>query len=99
MAWGNLSSKGREAELSSGLADKDDILKRSSQTKSAKDVSGLNHVRRTSSQIDWGGSWTRDTSSFIRTMTVGSGIGPDRLTLQEAGARGLEPPVGTRTPP
>jgi hypothetical protein len=44
-------------------------------------------------------------SSFIRTVTVGSGIEPDLLTprLEAPGARGLElsllPPVGNSTPP
>ncbi len=41
--------------------------------------------------------------SFIRTITVGSGIAPDLLTLSLTGARGLEhmllPPVGTFTLP
>jgi hypothetical protein len=43
--------------------------------------------------------------SFIRTMTVGSGIKPDLLTFPEApeSARGLKlallPPVGSFTPP
>jgi hypothetical protein len=54
MAWENLCSKGRQAELSTALAEEDGMLKRSSQTKSAKDVSGLNHARRTSSQIRLG---------------------------------------------
>jgi len=46
----------------------------------------------------------RARSSFIRTVTVGSGIGPDLLTLRLAQAlagsslRDL-PPVGTSTPP
>jgi hypothetical protein len=44
-------------------------------------------------------------SSFIRSVTVGSGIEPDLLTprLETLGARGLElsllPPVGISTPP
>ena len=43
--------------------------------------------------------------SFIRTMTVGSGIQPDLLTFPEnpESARGLKlsllPPVGSFTPP
>ncbi|NMN74179.1 hypothetical protein AF71_00060550 [Rhizobium sp. 57MFTsu3.2] len=42
--------------------------------------------------------------SSIRTMTVGSGISPDLLTLRfREGARGLRvasiPPVGNYTPP
>src|SRR5690606_1490690 len=43
--------------------------------------------------------------SLIRTVTVGSGISPDLLTLPKAtGARGLgpcrpSPPVGSSTPP
>jgi len=51
------------------------------------------------------------TSSFIRTVTVGSGIGPDLLTLRRspealAGSRGRPlragprlPPVGSSAPP
>ncbi len=43
--------------------------------------------------------------SFIRTMTVGSGLSPDLLTLRRTeGARGLValrhiPPVGNSAPP
>ena len=54
---------------------------------------------------------TRTPSSFIRTMTVGSGIGPDLLTFPRQGRRkalagsshgtgpGDLPPVGSCTPP
>jgi hypothetical protein len=48
----------------------------------------------------------RSPSSFIRTVTVGSGIGPDLLTSRRmSGALagsfpcGNLPPVGNRTPP
>lgn len=47
----------------------------------------------------------RKPSSFIRTVTVGSGIAPDLLTFRVAealaGSRGMPrlPPVGNRTPP
>jgi hypothetical protein len=43
------------------------------------------------------------TPSFIRTMTVGSGVSPDLLTPGMAGALAGSsfdlPPVGTFTPP
>lgn len=45
------------------------------------------------------------SSSFIRTITVGSGVTPDLLTFRQGGgsARGLGPkaipPVGNHTPP
>ncbi len=52
------------------------------------------------------GTWRVFPSSFIRTMTVGSGIEPDLLTLPGnrqalAGSapEGTLPPVGISTPP
>jgi hypothetical protein len=56
----------------------------------AKNVSGRNHapnMRKIGHKPS--SRWPVGTSSFIRTVTVGPGISPDLLPLQNAGACGL----------